>query len=328
MSLRIIKNGLLDTIQDEGRYGYQHLGINPGGAMDNISMRVANMLVGNDPCEAVIEMHFPAAEIFFEQSALIALSGADFSAMINTHPVALNKPLMVQEGSVLRFTKNISGCRVYFSIQGGFVADEWLASCSTHLKVKAGGFAGRALQRYDRILLKQNMAHTFVNEEEAFRILPWQANTTDLYTMGNFHFIQGAEYAYLDEPSKAHLEAGVFIISKQSDRMGYRLEGPVIQLTTPMELISTAVTKGTIQLLPDGQLIVLMADHQTTGGYPRVAHVISADIPSLSQTGVGQKIVFTQTHSSTAENMLLQQQRNLQQLQNACTFRLQEYFNQ
>ena len=328
MSLRIIKNGLLDTIQDEGRYGYQHLGINPGGAMDSIAMRVANMLVGNDQGEAVIEMHFPAAEIFFEQSALIALSGANFSAMINTHPVPLNKPLLVQEGSVLRFTKNISECRVYLSIQGGFVADEWLASCSTHLKVKAGGFAGRALQRYDRILLKQNSTHVFVNEEEAYRILPWQANITDMYTMGNFHFTPGAEYEYLDELSKAHLEAGVFIISKQSDRMGYRLEGPPIQLTTPMELISTAVTKGTIQLLPDGQLIVLMADHQTTGGYPRVAHVISADISSLSQTGVGQKIIFIQTHSSTAENMLLQQQRNLQQLQNACTFRLQEYFNQ
>ena len=327
MSLRITRNGLLDTIQDGGRYGYQQLGINPGGVMDRIGMHVANILVGNDLNEAVIEMHFPAAEILFEETVLIALAGADLSATVNGEELPILHPVMIQQGSVLHFGKKQNGARVYLAVQGGFVADEWLQSCSTHLKVKAGGFAGRALQKNDQLLMKEEPMFGFENASHAFEILPWKAKVSDLYVATRFRFIPGNEYHLLEEISKQQLESNPFTISRESDRMGYRLTGKNLQLTKSKELISTAVTRGTIQLLPDGQLIVLMADHQTTGGYPRVGHIISADISSLAQMAAGENFSLQQVTIHTAEKLLLEQEMNLQLLQNACNFRLEEYLN-
>jgi len=327
MSLHILKNGLLDTIQDGGRYGYQHLGINPGGVMDLTAMNIANALVGNDAGEAVLEMHFPAAEIRFEETVLIALSGADFSATINADTIPINKPVIVQQGAVLKFGKNKTGARIYLAVQGGYLTNEWLHSSSTHRQVKAGGFAGRALQKNDLLLLKKDQTHKLLTDEKPVLVFPWRADVSGLYMSNPFHFIPGAEYYYLDEPSKEQLASGLFTINQQSDRMGYRLIGEKIQLQTPMELISTGVTKGTIQLLPDGQLIILMADHQTTGGYPRVGHVISAHFPSLAQMRAGEKFSLQKTDLLTAENLLFEQQRNLQQLQNACNFRLEEFLH-
>ena len=327
MSLRIVKSGLLDTIQDGGRYGYQHLGINPGGAMDITAMKTANALVGNDAYEAVIEMHFPAAEIVFEETVLIALSGADFTATINGDTVPILHPVMVQKGCLLQFGKNKTGARVYLAVQGGYITKQWLLSSSTHQKVKAGGFEGRALQKNDVLQLKQNNSHRMITNDKPFVILGWMANVCDLYRENSFRFITGAEYYYLDELSKQQLETVFFTIHQQSDRMGYRLSGEPLALKNAKELISTAVTKGTIQLLPDGQLIILMADHQTTGGYPRVGHLISADFSSSAQMRAGEKFSLVKTDIATAEKLIFEQQRSLQQLQNACNFRLEEYFN-
>jgi len=327
MSLRITRNGLLDTIQDAGRYGYQHLGINPGGAMDHVAMRVANMLVGNETTEAVIEMHFPAAEIKFEQTVLIALAGADLSAMINGEEVPLLHPIMVQKGSILRFGKQQNGARVYLAIQGGLVADEWLQSFSTHLKVKAGGQQGRALQKNDQVLLKQEQQFAFLYEGHPFEILPWQAKVSDLYREKIFRFIPGAEYELLHDGSQQQLRSGSFTISRENDRMGYRLQSEALRLINTKEMISAAVTRGTMQLLPDGQIIILMADHQTTGGYPRVGHIISADISSLAQMKAGDAFSLQCITMAEAENITREQEMNLQQLQNACNFRLKEYLD-
>lgn len=325
MSFRIRKSGLLDTLQDDGRYGYQHLGINPGGAMDILAMKIANALVGNDAGEPVLEMHFPAAEIVFETMVLIALSGADFSATVNGDPVPILHPIIIQQGSVLQFGKNTTGARIYLAVAGGYTTSEWLNSSSTHKQVKAGGFEGRALQKNDILSLKKNKTNQVLSMDKPFVVFPWRAKVSDLYVANPFRFIPGAEYFCLTETSKQQLKSGVFTIDQQSDRMGYRLRWEGIALESCQELISSAVTKGTIQLLPDGQLIILMADHQTTGGYPRVGHVISADFASLGQLRAGEKFSLQKTDIPTAENLLFEQQRNLQQLQNACNFRLEEY---
>lgn len=324
MSLLITRNGLLDTIQDVGRYGYQHLGINAGGVMDSVAMRVANMLIGNDPSEAVIEMYFPAAEIVFESTVLIALAGADFSATVNGEEIPTLHPVMVREGSILRFGKQQKGSSICLSVQGGFIADEWLHSYSTQLKVKAGGYHGRALQKNDRIQLKQKPQYDFSAGDHFFEILPWQAKTTDFYTDG-IRFIAGNEYDGLTDSSKTKLTTELFTISRESDRMGYRMQGELLQLVESKEMISTAITRGTIQLLPNGQMIILMADHQTSGGYPRLGHVIGADIPSLAQMRPGEKISLQEISIADAEDIMLKQEMNLRQLQNACNFRLQEY---
>lgn len=327
MSLRITRSGLLDTLQDVGRYGYQHLGINPGGVMDRTAMFVANALVGNDPNEAVLEMHYPAAEILFEETTLVAITGADFSATIRGGELPSLHPVLIQKGSVLQFGKKQKGARLYLAVQGGFFASEWLHSYSTNLKVKAGGFAGRALQKNDRLLLKQEPEYTFVDTKHVFEMLPWKAKVSDLYRENIFRFIPGAEYDLLSEQAKQQLEAGIFTISRESDRMGYRLQGESLRLVTSKEMISSAVTRGTMQLLPDGQMIILMADHQTTGGYPGVGHIISADIPSLAQLNASDAFQLQQVGISIAEQLLFEQEMNLRQLQNACNFRLDEYLN-
>lgn len=324
MAIRILKTGLLDTVQDAGRYGFQHWGVNPGGVMDSTAMQMANMLVGNEPHEPVIEMHFPAAEFLFEEAALIAIAGADFNAMVNGIYLPPHQPVWVAKGSVLSFNKHISGARIYLAFYGGFIADKWLGSYSTHLKVQAGGKDGKPLPKNGLLLLKNNLSLPDISNSIR---LPWQAAAKDFYSGNNFYFIPGAEYSLLNDAAKTQLENASFILGRQYDRMGYRLQGAGLQYRVPKEQISAAVTKGTMQLLPDGQLIILMADHQTTGGYPRIGHVISAHISSLSQLLPGAEISFEKTSMAKAEDLLFRQQRNLQQLQNACNFRLTEWLN-
>ena len=327
MSIRIQKNGLLDTIQDAGRFGFQHLGINPGGAMDIMAMKIANALVGNSLDEAVLEMHFPAAEIVFEETVLFALCGADFGATINDDLVPLYRPIIVQSGAILKFTKNCFGARVYMTIKGGFKADEWLKSFSTNLLANAGGFKGRSLQKNDVLSIQNYFSLSNFTASKPFTCLSWSANISDFYVSRRLRFIPGAEYYDLAESSRKTLVSSDFMITKQSDRMGYRLKSIPLQVDIKKEMISSAVTKGTIQLLPDGQLIILMAEHQTAGGYPRVGHMISTDINSLAQMKPGEKFTLQKTDIESAEKLVLKQQRNLLQLQNACNFHLQAYFN-
>lgn len=322
MSIRVIKAGMLDSFQDGGRYGYQHWGINPGGAMDLVALQVANTLVGNVPMETALEMHFPAPELLFEHAALIAISGADFTAIANDVTIALNKPFVVAAGTIVRFSRREKGARVYLAVAGGFQLGRWLGSSGTNLKVHAGGM-GRRLQKDDRILTEET--DQFAKTQSG--PLPWQASISDLYPPGPARFIAGAEYDWLGATGKEALGHEVFRIEAGSDRMGYRLRGRPIAAEVRAEMISTAVTSGTMQLLPDGQLIVLMADHQTTGGYPRAGHVITADQPLLAQLGPGESVRFNCVNFETAVDALNAQQRNLQQLQNACTFRLKQYFS-
>ena len=326
MSILVIRNGLLDTAQDAGRYGHQHLAINPGGAMDIVAMVAANALVGNDVTEAVLEMHFPAAQLLFEEAALIAITGADFAATINNEPVLILKPIWVPANATLRFTRQVSGARVYLAVQGGYKIKEWMGSNSTNLKVQSGGFKGRQLQKNDRIFIKAKKNNRWIIETDTIIQLPWKANVVDAYNPNALHFIEGAEYENLAIPSRQKLQTHSFTIGLQSDRMGYRLHGEGLAMQNQGDMISTAITKGSIQLLPDGQLIILMADHQTTGGYPRVGHIISADIPSLAQKKAGESLTLKKLTMEEAEQKLLAQQRNLQQLRNACIFRLQQYF--
>ncbi len=326
MSLRIIKNGLSDTFQDRGRYGFQHLGINPGGAMDLLAMQKANVLVGNKPDQAVLEMHFPAAEIGFEVHTLIAIAGGNFDASINEVGVPLLHPLIIAKGAVLKFRKQIKGARVYVAVAGGYLLDNWLDSDSTHIQVKAGGYKGRALQKNDQVLMHAMPQTNALQIKNAFEVLPWFAGNASKEQDASIPFLTGAEYHYLDAISKQKMEKGAFAILPNSNRMGYRLKGDQLQMKPIHEMISSGVTKGTIQLLPDGQLIILMADHQTTGGYPRLGQVTTAGIAKLAQMSAGQKVFFQKTTLEKAEADLILQERNLQQLQNACNLRLESFF--
>ena len=330
MSLKIVKAGMLDSIQDMGRFGYQQVGINPTGVMDKYAAAIANILVGNNYNEPVIEIHFPAATIFFEQATIIALSGADFNASINETQIPTNHPVIVNKNTTLQFNspKNKSHC--YLAIRGGMKLSKWLNSYSTNLKAEAGGFSGRRLLKDDIIELNEEPAVNKMDESDGIapghKILPWQASENfGMEDTSQLMVMPGAEWDWLDKNSQEKFLRNPFFISHNSDRMGYRLASEPLHVISKTELVSSAVSFGSIQLLPDGQLIILMADNQTTGGYPRLGNIISAHLPMLAQMKAGDKIQFKFTDHITAESLLLKQQQHLMQLEIACKLRLENY---
>lgn len=330
MSLRIIKTGVLDSIQDAGRFGWQFQGVNPTGVMDRFSASIANMLAGNNPDAATIELHFPASVFLFERPALIALGGADFAASVNGEPVPSLHPIIVNKDSLLLFSAPLHGARTYLAIKGGIDSDEWLGSQSTHLQAMIGGYHGRSLHKNDQLFFKINIDYSSILQNKEFVVLPWkvdQARENGSENSNELFVLPGREWDWLDEKSKADFLSASFTISQQSDRMGYRLNDIPLHVVNSEDLVSSAVSFGTVQLLPNGQLIILMADHQTTGGYPKIAHIISAHQSKAAQLKAGDKIHFRMTDQQTAERLLLKQQLHLLQLQNACTFRLDEFFN-
>jgi len=327
MSFSIIKPGILDTIQDLGRIGYGNWGINPGGVMDRYAAQVANLLVGNCGNEAVMEVHFPGPQILFEQNTLIAITGADFSPTVNDEKIPTWQPIVVRKNTVLQFPALIQGGRCYISVHGGYCADKWLNSYSTHLKAAIGGWQGRALKKGDELPFKENTIYFagLLKEESNFEVLPWRVNAEKVYRFPHeIGFIPGHEWDRLSPAAQNSFLENNFLIHPSSDRMGYQLKGAPLSLEEPLELVSSAVSFGTVQLLPGGQLIVLMADHQTTGGYPRLAHVISAHLPKLAQLRPSDVVQFRRMDTTSAENLLLAQQKELHILQRACMDHLNE----
>ncbi len=325
MSMRILKAGIADAFYDDGRWGYQHIGINPCGVMDEVAMKAANILVGNNGDEAVLEMHFPAPEIAFTKNGLIAFTGADFSATVNNIPLKINRPYFIKKDSILRFLQPVKCARCYLSVSGGYQLDEWLNSYSTHIQCKMGGHHGRTLKAGDEIGFKSKNYYDSILKSKDVIALPFIANVNDLYHNQKINILPGPQYNLLTDQAKKLLSNNAFTIHQQSNRMGYRLQGEALQTLKPLNLISTAVTKGTIQLLPDGQLIILMADHQTTGGYPIIGHVVQSSISCLAQYLPSQKISFHLVNLQQAEAANLSQHQHLLQLQNACNFQLAKY---
>lgn len=302
MSAVIIKAGLLDQLVDLGRKGAQHWGVTPGGAMDTYSMQVANCLVGNPRSTAVLELHFPAAAIRFDKAALIAIAGADFGAKLDDIDWSFNTAALVPAGTTLRFTKQIKGARVYLAVKGGWIGADQLQ---------------KPLQK------GISLAYNLFQHTSSIKQLPWRA--TALLPRHVLRLMKGPELDWLTLDAQQALVQHAFTIAPASNRMGYRLQGIALEKLHQQELISTAVSRGVLQLLPDGQLIMLMADHQTTGGYPRPAVLIQADQPLAAQYNIGETIQFEWMDMPEALQALQEQERDLRILQQACNFRLQEY---
>ena len=315
----------MDTLQDMGRHGYQHWGINPGGVMDALSATIANALTGNDKNEAVIELHFPASQFLFRQPALIAITGADFSATINSEPIPLLQPVLVNENSLLQFNAVQKGARAYLAVHKGFHLTPWLGSCSTNVKIGSGGFKGGALQKEDEVLFNNRVDWRPFLQNRECRRLPWRAGSRWNAGSGNtIYLLPGNEWNAISPASQILFTEQSYVITQQADRMGYALQGEPLSVLLKEELISTAVNFGTLQLLPNGQLMLLAADHQTIGGYPRIAHVIRAHHHKIAQAKPGDILHFRFTDQSTAERLYIAQQQALQQLQDACSFKLAE----
>lgn len=325
MSLKIIKAGVLDTIQDTGRNGYRYLGINPSGAMDRFSAQLANALLGKELNAPVVEMHFPASTFLFEKTTIACLSGGDFAATINHTAMPLHQPFLIPSGSQLLFKRLTTGAHCYLSLLHELQADEWLGSTSTNLKGGAGGFNGRKLEKDDCIFLNEYKGSHSIPNAKQLSILHWKIFPAHINNI--IDCIKGPEWDWLTGEAQWNFQNTGFAISNLSDRMGYRLYGGELEAEQGKEMISSAVDFGTIQLLPNGQLIILMADHQTTGGYPRIAHVSSTSLPSLAQLRPNHEIRFRFIDLAEAEDKLVLQMKYLEQLQNACKLKIENFLH-
>lgn len=326
MSLKITRQGVLDTIQDLGRYGYQHLGVNCNGAMDRFSMQLANALLGKDLNTPVFEIHFPASQFLFEKETVICITGADFSPTINDQPVPLHHPIAINKKSILKFEKMQTGARCYLSLYNELRLDKWMNSYSTNLKASTGGIDGRGLMRDDYVAFETELRFSSLLRQKDFVVLPWKASDV-VDTRNEIEFIIGSEWHWLTGDAQELFLEQWFQITNEADRMGFQLAGQVLRTKHDDQLVSSAVCFGTVQLLPNGQIIILMADHQTAGGYPRVAYVISAHLPILAQKKPNDVVKFRMTSLEEAEKKSLKQKKYLQQLQVACKFRMEDFLN-
>lgn len=310
MGIKVIKPGLLSTLQDLGRSGYQKSGMVVSGAMDTLALRMGNLLLGNPVQEAGIECTLTGPLIVFEQDQLIAITGGNLSPQVDGKPVEMWRPLFIQKGSKLSFGKAVDGCRTYICVYGGFDVPEVLSSKSTYLRAGIGGWEGRALKPNDTI----PFSRPYRGAQKKFG---WSADRNiypDL-SIHNIRVIKGPEFGQFTEQSIHALLKGPFKISSEADRMGYRLSGPRLQQKTDKELLSVAVTFGTVQVPAQGTPIILMADHQTTGGYPRIAQAVSADLTLLAQVQPGQEITFELITLAQAQTLLLAREQQISQLQ-------------
>jgi antagonist of KipI len=321
--IRILKAGILDTLQDKGRFGFAKWGINTNGAMDQFGMAVSNALVGNTLDTTVVEMHFPAPQILFLSDALVSVTGGDFTPTVNERTIGNWKSIHVPAGSVLSFRKRVKGKRCYLSVHGGFHIPLWLGSSSTNLKSKTGGFHGRALKAGDEIGFGESKLK---NHETDLKVFPWTVNPNLVYDNQPVAISAGNEWSWIDPSAIELIKTGTFSLEPSSDRMASFLRHDPITFIKRDQLLSSAVTFGTIQALPSGKLCVLMADHQTTGGYPRVAHVISAHLPKFSQLSPGAAFTFSVTTIEEAEKMLLSLQDFILALEQTLQKKLTDHY--
>lgn len=302
IDIEVIKPGAQSQLQDLGRYGYQHLGVPVCGAMDEYSHRMANLLVGNHTDQATLEIVLMGPCLRFVAATQFAICGADLSATLDGEPVALNRRLDVPAGAVLAFGRRINGLRSYLAVRGGFSVATLMGSRSTFVRGGFGGHLGRALRKGDWLQAADFQPAGVLPDLPVGSTLP-SAEITPL------RVVLGEHWAGFTAEAQALFAEDCYRISPQSDRMGYRLEGPALARSLPGELISEAVNFGSIQVPPDGQPIVLMAERQSTGGYPKIGHVISVDLPLLAQLAPQQALRFVPVSLETAQTLYLQREQ-------------------
>ena len=320
MSVHVLNPGLLTTIQDIGRHGSQKFGIIVSGAMDSYSMRVANLLVGNAENEGALEITLFGTTLRFDEDTLVAVTGGDLQLTVAGIPVDTWKPLLVRRGSVMKFGFAILGCRAYLAFAGGIAVPCVMDSKSTYIAAGIGGFDGRPLGQGDTISLEdmgESNRRVLRSVERSGGTTDWSVQYRDLVNTDadqTIRMIEGLEYRKFDEDSLKTLVSEAYTVTPQSNRMGARLEGPALALKEKLELLSEGVTFGTVQIPPNGKPIILMADRQTTGGYPKIGQVITADLGSLSQLKPNSKLRFKLVSHAEAERQLLAKEQLIHEI--------------
>ncbi|HEX4479841.1 MAG TPA: biotin-dependent carboxyltransferase family protein [Rudaea sp.] len=297
--IHVVAPGMLTSVQDLGRHGFAHLGVGTAGAMDSPALRLANALVGNEDNAAALEVTLRGPTLRFDTPTLIALTGGEVAT-------PMWRPVFIDAETTLDIGALHSGCRTYLAVAGGLRAPMLMSSRSADIN----GGIGRALVAGDTLAhdpYVEAASHAAWSLDPA----PW----FDAHDDAPIHLIRGAHFAHLDATSRKTLFTREFRIDTQSNRVGYRLTGETLRLSEPLELISEGVTPGTVQLPPGGAPIVLMREAPTTGGYPRIGHIASVDLPRLAQRRPGQIVRFADISPADARTMYLRRERELRVLQ-------------
>lgn len=306
MKMTILVPGPLSTIQDEGRFGAMGKGFSPGGAMDTVSMKLANLLVGNAPGVGVIEMTMLGITARFDCDSVIALTGADMSARLNQNPIERYLSVSVHPGDTLSMGAAKSGMRAYLAVAGGFDLPVVMGSQSTNLKCALGGFEGRKLQKGDELPLSQSMSTSLLG----MRQLSIPGDYPDIMTLRVLLGPQGD--AFTQQGIATFLDSE-YTVTDKADRMGIRLSGEKIESKSGVDIISDGIAAGSVQIPASGTPIIMMADRQTTGGYAKIATVISADLSRAGQAPPGTRIRFAQVTEQEAVRLRRGQAKRMNQ---------------
>lgn len=312
MKLTILSPGPLTTVQDSGRFGALGKGFSPGGAMDMDAMTVANLLVGNAPGVGVLEMTMLGITARFDCETVIALTGADMSARLNDRPIARYASVAVHPGDVLTMGAASRGMRAYLAVTGGFDLPLVMGSVSTNLKCALGGFQGRKLKTGDELPLNQSGAPFLPRQVSppedypdciSLRVLLGPQD--DAFTQKGIDTFLGCEYTVTDK----------------ADRMGIRLSGEIIESKNGVDILSDGIAAGSVQIPASGTPIIMMADRQTTGGYAKIATVISADLSRAAQARPGTRIRFARVTEAEAIRLRRDAEKKRKQLEYELLYR-------
>jgi antagonist of KipI len=337
--MRVIKPGLLTTVQDLGRWGFQSRGVPVAGPMDAYAHRLANALAGNHAGAATLEITLVGPELEFDDDRVVAVTGARFELTVADHqmPMPMQTAVAVSRGSRLKFGKRLSGARAYLAVAGGIAAAPVLGSRATHVTTAMGGIDGRALRAGDRVpigpaqgppdYLRQGLrryaeasakaegghnVQTAAGELPGNRGVRLQADHPT--SPARLHVLPGPHSDYFSDEALRVLQAAPYTIDQQSDRMAFRLDGDAIPHARA-DLISDATPMGAVQILPSGLPILLMADRQTTGGYPQLAIVMTADLHIAGQLAPGDTVSFAACSAGDAMTALIAQERTLMNIE-------------
>jgi antagonist of KipI len=286
--------GVFTTIQDLGR-AERRAGVPTGGAMDRFALAAANLLVGNPENSGALECTLGGLALVALDRCLVGITGADFQPAVNGEPVPVWTSIFLAEGDRLSFERRRWGARCYVAVAGGFQGQRWLGSLSTYLLVTRGGYKGRQLKKGDRLETAVEPPRPLV----AGRNLPVRLRPPYL-AEHRLAAIQGPHFTQLAARARKTFYGATYRVSREADRMGYRLEGPELEVKAE-ELISFGLAFGAVQVPASGQPILLMADHQTAGGYPAVAGVARADLPVAAQLVPGDEVQFVQSTVEEAQ---------------------------
>ncbi len=314
MSATILRSGFLTTVQDLGRTGHRASGVSLGGALDSHALRVANLLVGNDESAAGLEVTLGQLRMTCTSDRLLAWAGGIFKVRVGGDEIPAGHAVLVRAGETWEMSAPDRGARAWLALAGGIDVPPVLGSRSTDLRGAFGGFEGRPLRDGDQLPLgaPAGKSAAIARRIGAARFGSWCAPWEWVCTVPQHPFlriIRGADWSRFE---KATLEAHqIFQVTPQSDRMGLRLAGEPLELATKKEEVSSGVAPGTLQVPPNGQPILLLGDCQTIGGYPKIAHVITLDLPTAAQLQPGDELRFAEISLAEAQSLLRERAQDL-----------------